>query len=201
MTPIDIATEKMLSDKDENIVKLFFTVRQIVVGADTRLVESIKWGMPHFDYNGIMCGVGAFKKHVSIWFHKGDLMSNKLNLFNADSSAKTMGQIKISNLDEIDADGILSYVKEAISINESLPAKKKTAKKSTSKPTKKLIESEGFQNELANNPVAQDFFESMTISQKNGYLEYIEEAKTETTKQKRISRSIERLAKGLKAIY
>jgi uncharacterized protein YdeI (YjbR/CyaY-like superfamily) len=157
--------------------------------------------MPHFDYKGIMCGIGTFKNHVSIWFHKGDLMTNKLNLFNADSSAKTMGQITMSNLDDIDHEGIISYVKEAIAINESQPPKQKSSKKNVVKIKKELIKSEDFQTALVSNLSAKDFFESLTISQKNVYLEYIEESKTDATKQKRIVRSLERLNNGLKSIY
>ncbi len=192
MSPIDLATEKMLLGKDEAIIELFFTVRQVVVETDSRLVESIKWGMPHFEYNGLLLGVGAFKKHVALWFHKGDKMSNNLSLFNADSKAKTMGQIKISQLSDVNSEGIL--------INENLPSKKKNSTKAK-KPAKQLIKSIEFENAITEHPEALDFFNSMTVSQRNGYLEYIEEAKTFATKHKRIIRSIERLNQGLKAIY
>jgi uncharacterized protein YdeI (YjbR/CyaY-like superfamily) len=191
----------MLSEKDESIKELFFTIRQIVLNAHPQLEEGIKWGMPHYDHKGIMCGIGAFKNHVSLWFHKGDLMSNNLELFNTDSSAKTMGQIKMSNLDEINSEGIAAYIKEAIAINELSPKKTKSVKKPVPKTKKELIISESFQSALSENLVAKELFESMTTSQKNGYLDYVEESKTEVTKQKRIARSIERIAKGLKTIY
>lgn len=201
MTSIDVATENMLSGKDESIKTLFFTVRQIIVEADDRLEENIKWGMPHFDLNGIMCGVGAFKNHVSIWFHKGELMKNELDLFDKGATAKTMGQIKISQMENLNASGILSYVKEAIKINENPPLKKKSQKKTVAKPVVKLIESPDFQQAIAEDLIAKDFFETLTVSQKNGFLNHVEEAKTEATKQKRILRNIERLNKGLKTIY
>lgn len=201
MTPIDVATEKMLSGKDESIITLFFTVRQIIVESDDRLEENIKWGMPHFDLNGIMCGLGAFKNHVSLWFHKGELMKDELDLFNKGVTSKTMGQIKISQLEDLNVSGILSYVKEAIKINENPPLKKKSQKKTVAKPVVKLIEPLDFQYAIAADLIAKDFFETLTVSQKNGFLNHIEEAKTEDTKQKGILRNIERLKKVLKTIY
>lgn len=191
----------MLSGKDERIVELFFTVRQIVVDTDKRLEECIKWGMPHFDYMGILCGIGAFKNHISIWFHKGDYLSNKLNLFKGDFSTKSMGQMKFSKLDEIDAQGIQSYVREAIAVNEKLFMQKKVSKTTVRKPIKKLIASPIFQTALAENLKEKHFFETLTIVQKNGFLQHIEEAKTEATKHKRIERCIARLSKGLKTVY
>ena len=201
MTPIDIATEKMLLGKDESIVELFFTVRQIVIETDYRLEESIKWGMPHFDYKGIICGIGAFKNHVSIWFHKGDYLSNELNLFKGDFSTKSMGHLKFSNLEEIDQEGVQAYLKEAIVVNEKLFDQKKTSKTRIKKPIKKLIKSPDFQTALSNNLMEKDFFERLTITQKNGFLQHVEESKSEATKQKRIERCLVRLKHSLKTIY
>ena len=201
MTPVDIGTEKMLSGKTDSIKELFFTLRQVIVEVDDSIVESIKWGMPHFDYEGIMCGVGAFKNHVSIWFHKGDKMSNNLNLFNAETDTKKLGQIKFFQLADIDTKGIQAYVREAIKINIALKTAPKVKAKLVKKAPKKLMDSKDLNEALMKNPRAEEVFMSMTVSQKNGYIEYIEESKQAATKKKRIARSVERLANGLKAIY
>jgi hypothetical protein len=45
--------------------------------ADPQIVETLKWGVPHFDHNGIVAGMAAFKQHAaygsgaSAWCRKG----------------------------------------------------------------------------------------------------------------------------------
>ena len=47
-------------------------VREIILGADPRVTESIKWQAPTFEYKG---NIASFfpksKKHVSLMFHQG----------------------------------------------------------------------------------------------------------------------------------
>jgi hypothetical protein len=47
-------------------------VREIILGADPRVTESIKWQAPTFEYRG---NIASFypkaKKHVSLMFHQG----------------------------------------------------------------------------------------------------------------------------------
>lgn len=38
--------------------------------------ETIKWGVPHFEFHGILGGMAAFKEHVSFGFWKSKLKVN-----------------------------------------------------------------------------------------------------------------------------
>ena len=38
-------------------------IRAIVHEACPEVEETIKWSMPHFEYEGILCGMGSFKEH------------------------------------------------------------------------------------------------------------------------------------------
>src|ERR1700741_5134526 len=49
-------------------------LRKIVHAGCPEAVEIIKWSMPHFDYKGVMCGMGAFKEHCSFGFWKEALI-------------------------------------------------------------------------------------------------------------------------------
>src|SRR4030095_2079363 len=40
--------------------------------------ETIKWGVPAFDYKGPMCGMAAFKEYVTFGFWKHSLLSDRL---------------------------------------------------------------------------------------------------------------------------
>ena len=48
-------------------------IRSVVHEACPEVEETIKWGVPHFDYKGMMCGMAAFKHHCTFGFWKGAL--------------------------------------------------------------------------------------------------------------------------------
>ncbi len=49
-------------------------LRKIVHAGCPEVKETIKWNFPHFDYEGIMCGMAAFKEHCAFGFWKAELM-------------------------------------------------------------------------------------------------------------------------------
>ena len=49
-------------------------IREIVHSACPDVVETTKWSMPFFDYEGPLCNMAAFKEHVSFGFWKGALV-------------------------------------------------------------------------------------------------------------------------------
>lgn len=59
--------------KYENPMKpLVEAVRQIVLGADKRMAETIKWQSPTFTYKGNLASFNPrSKKHASLMFHTG----------------------------------------------------------------------------------------------------------------------------------
>lgn len=190
------AFDKILSSKTEEIQELFLQIREVLVNHDERLTEDVKWGMPSYDYKTIVVGLGAFKNHVSIWFHKGALMKDDLGLFSPGDN-KEMRQIKYVPGDEINVEGIKLYLDEAIALNEAGIK----IKKEKSAASKEIIDSSDFMEELVKHKEASNFFNGLTINQQNNFTTYIEEAKQEVTKKKRIARSIERLSNGLKTTY
>ena len=52
-------------------------LRKLVHQGCPEVQETMKWRMPHFEYNGIMLGIAAFKEHCSIGFWKGELLLAK----------------------------------------------------------------------------------------------------------------------------
>lgn len=188
--------EKRLTGKSQEICDLFYKIREILINHDDRLTESIKWGMPSYDYKTIVAGLGAFKGHVSIWFHKGAAMSDDLGLF-VPGDNKEMKQIKFHPGDSIDVAGVKQYLNEALALNEAGVK----IKKERSNLSKNLVDSSALMEELVKHKEASAFFNGLTISQQNNFTTYVEDAKQETTKIKRIERCIERLSKGLKTTF
>src|SRR4029079_10478204 len=52
-------------------------LREVVHRGCPEVAETIKWGMPHFDYKGLICGMAAFKSHCAFHFWKGELIMGK----------------------------------------------------------------------------------------------------------------------------
>lgn len=105
-----------------------------------------------------------------------------------------MGQFgKITDLSELPKDKILiEYIKEAARLNEDgvkLPAKPKNEKQELDIP-------DYFKAALNKNKKAKATFESFSYSNKKEYVEWITEAKSEATRQKRLETAIEWLAEG-----
>ena len=101
---------------------------------------------------------------------------------------------KITSLQDLPSDAIIkSYIKEAMALNDAdvkLPKSKKVIAET------KLIIPEYFQKRLNKNKIAKATFEKMPPSHKKEYLQWIPEAKTETTREKRISTTLEWLEEG-----
>ena len=72
-------------------------VRALMHKACPKIEESIKWGVPHFDYKGIVAGMAAFKAHAAFGFWSSRLLKEKLakdsaKLFPTSGDAAMFGQ-------------------------------------------------------------------------------------------------------------
>lgn len=169
--------------------------------ASKDLVETIKWSVPHFDYNGIVSGTAAFKKHVSFGFWKSKLMSDPKGLFKEDPRA-SMCHMKFESVDDVPDEKVLvAYIKEAMALNEAeqiasqsedrAKKKKKTAAKALPVPPDLMAELKKPANKKA-----RTTFENFPPSKKKDYIEWLTEAKREETRSKRLATTIEWLNEG-----
>jgi len=156
--------------------------------------EKIKWGMAFFDYKGPMTHIAAFKAHCAIGFWKALLLEEFSNTLQLEERT-AMGHFgKIGGIDEMPSDEILiPIIVEAWRLNEEnvkLPAKNKVVKEIDDSVPEEL------KIALSKAPQAQFNFEKFSPSHKREYSNWIREAKTETTKLKRINTAIEQLNEG-----
>ncbi len=158
-------------------------VRVLVHQAHPDIEENIKWGMPSFDYKGIVCHLAAFKQHCSFGFFKHKLIKG----LEGDGGMNSFGQLKsIADLpkDEL----LITYIKEAVLLNEQgvkLP-KKATPKRALKVPAE-------LQAALDKNPKAKEVFDNFAYTHRKEYVGWIVEAKRPETKEKRINQTIELL--------
>lgn len=168
-------------------------LRKLVHKACPAVEEKIKWGMPSFEYKGLMCGFAAFKNHCTFGFWKAALMKDSMLMENAKSEV-AMGHLgRITSLKDLPSDAkIMAYIKEAMKLNDDgiKVVKPKTTQKKDLVIPKEIIVP------ISQNKKAFINFEAFSTSNKRDYIEWIIEAKTDTTKNKRLAQAIEWIAEG-----
>jgi uncharacterized protein YdeI (YjbR/CyaY-like superfamily) len=168
-------------------------IRNLIHQAVPGIVETVKWGHPHFDYKGPAFGIGAFKEHLGLNFWKARLMDDPHKLFIYDGTAGSFGKIK--SLADLPADNILlAYFRHAIQLNEK--GIKAPAPKKTPIEKKDLIVPDDLIAAFKINTVAMQHFEEFSPSAKKEYLTWLEEAKSDDTRAKRLETMIEWVSEG-----
>jgi uncharacterized protein YdeI (YjbR/CyaY-like superfamily) len=169
-------------------------IRELVHKTCPDVEEKMKWSMPFFDYKGeMLCHMAAFKQHAVMSFWKASLMKDPVLMENA-TSETSMGHLgRITSLKDLPSDKkIAGWIKEAMLLNDKgiKVAKPKPAER------KELIVPDYFTKALNKNKAAKNTFENFAYSHRKEYLQWITEAKTEETRNKRMASAIEMLAEG-----
>ncbi len=151
----------------------------------TEFEETLKWSIPTYTINGKnVAGMAAFKNYFGIWFFQGVFLRDEKNVLINAQEEKTvaMRQWRFSSMDEIDEKLIKAYLAEAIQ-------NQKDGKEV--KPQKKpLVIPEQLQAALDKDASLSKAFEKFSLSHKREYADYINEAKREDTKQRRLEKII-----------
>ncbi|MBB6112514.1 protein of unknown function (DU1801) [Mucilaginibacter lappiensis] len=167
-------------------------IREVVHEASPLITETIKWSMPFFDYKGPVCQMAAFKQHCAFGFWRWSLISGDLKDSN-DTSAGSFG--RITDIADLSSKEILiAYVLQGIELNEK-GIKNASPKKAPAEKTE-LVIPDYFIDFLAAHPKAVQVFYDFSYSQKKEYVEWITEAKTEATRQKRLETAAEWMNEG-----
>lgn len=169
-------------------------IRELVHKTCPEVEEKMKWSFPHFDYKGeMMCSMAAFKQHAVFGFWKAALMKDPLLVETAKSEV-AMGHLgRITSLKDLPSDKkMTAWIKEAMKLNEQgiKVAKPKPVEK------KELVVPDYFTKALSKNKKAKQVFDNFAYSHRKEYLQWITEAKTEETRNKRMATAVEWIAEG-----
>lgn len=167
-------------------------LREVVHEACPTVEETVKWGSPHFDHKGIMCGMAAFKAHCAFGFWKASLIPGlKANRANGGEAMGNLGCIRA--IDDLPPRvELLGFVTQAARLNEEGVAAvrpKKAAKPPAEVPPELAAA-------LAANRKAQAVFEAFPPSHRREYIQWIVEAKRDETRARRIAQTVEWVAEG-----
>ncbi len=173
--------------------KLLVRMRQLIHSTDAEVEETWKWNSPHFDHEGIMIGLQAFKEHVAVWFHKGALIKDPKKLFEAlpKGEEKGMRSYKLYEGDKINEAAFVDLVKQAVALNL------KGTKLTDAKPARKaLVIPEDLEQVLHKDPTAWANWEAFNYSCKKEYIEWVTDAKQDETRKRRIAQALEKIREG-----
>jgi uncharacterized protein YdeI (YjbR/CyaY-like superfamily) len=167
-------------------------IRKAFHDGEPEIEETIKWRFPHFERNGIVAGMAAFKEHVRFGFWKGKLMRDPAGILRAEEEGSmTAGRFR--DVSELPAHEVLvDYVREAVGLNAA-GVKVDRPKKAPAPPAEVP---DDLANALKKAPAAAKYFASLAPSHKREYITWITEAKQPATREKRLATTIEWLSEG-----
>jgi uncharacterized protein YdeI (YjbR/CyaY-like superfamily) len=162
-------------------------IRERVHAVIPDVEEAIKWSHPTYCKGGkIILGTAAFKEHAVVNFWRGQELG-----FEAKTGA--MGQLgKLTRVEQLPQD-FDEMIAKAASLSQT-PAPRKP--KHAPKPLPDLHPD--FAAALGNSPKAKATLDGFAPSHRREYLEWIAEAKQDSTRQKRIADAIRWLSEGKK---
>lgn len=183
-------------------------LRETVHQALPEVEEDIKWSMPFFTYKGKnFCMMAAFKHHCAFHFWgAGDVMGaapkKTVDGENGSQRAKVdrekgMGSFgKITSLKEVPSKRELTaYLKKAKELRDSgasTPMRKKKPPKPPAKTPTYML------SVLKKNKRALATWDAFSPSAKREYIEWITEAKSEETRDRRLEQAIAWVSEGKK---
>ena len=195
MPTIDARVDAYIAKSAEFAQPILSHIRKLVHKACPDVTETIKWQMPFFEYSGaIICNMAGFKQHCSVGFWNAPLLKDPAGVLQL-KDKNAMGHLdRITSLKDLPADKVLiALIKEGAALNEQ--GIKKPAKTDKA-PKAPLAEPAELTAALKKNKKAKTSFETFPPSHRREYIQWITEAKTDATREKRIAQTIEWLEEG-----
>ena len=170
-------------------------LRGVIHAACPDAVETIKWSMPFFDYKGPLCSIAAFKAHCVFRFWKGELIGDE------DGQRDAMGKVdRITSVKDLPPRRVLvAMVKKAAQLNEghvAAPWQEKRAQARVARAAKPVVVPKDLAAALKKNRKAREAFEAFSPSHRREYIEWIESAKREETRTRRLETALAQIAEG-----
>jgi len=188
MPSLDPRVDAYIGKAEEFARPILAEIRARVHAACPRVEETIKWGMPNFVYaGGILCGMAAFRRHVSFGYWKHALVMDGAERDGMGSYGKLASLRDLPPKARMQAD-----LKKAMRLNEEgvKPERARSAPKPPPEVPSDLAA------RLSGNKAAKATFEAFPPSCRREYIDWIIEAKREETRAKRLAQAVEWMAEG-----
>lgn len=165
-------------------------IRKLMHAGCPELTENIKWGMPVFEYHGTIGSMAAFKEHAVFGFMKEDLIPGMKQYIKEKEAMGSWG--RITSLAGIPPDDeIIGFVRAAAQLNVN------GVKSPKRKPKPVVVNMpEDFMKAIRAHKKALATYENFSPSNKRDYADWINEAKSDETRKKRMETAIQWMAEG-----
>lgn len=116
--------DAIISNCDDWRGEMLSRLRRIVLAADPRIGEGVKWkkpskpeGVPVWSSDGIVCIGEMLKNAVRLTFPKGARLDDPNELFNARLTSNTVRAIDVGEGEEPSEEALTALVREAVRLN------------------------------------------------------------------------------------
>jgi uncharacterized protein YdeI (YjbR/CyaY-like superfamily) len=153
--------------------------------------ENWKWSTPAFDYKGVFCSMAAFKAHCIFGFWKHQLLIDRGVIKPDDVALGHRG--KLTSIDDLPPEKeLVKILKAAAELNDK--GIKLERPKTAPKPPVKVPAY--LKSALQKNRKAAATFAAFSPSHKREYVEWMTEAKSDDTRNRRVTQAVEWMAEG-----
>jgi uncharacterized protein YdeI (YjbR/CyaY-like superfamily) len=161
-------------------------VRDTVHAACPDVEEAIKWSMPHFSYKGLFCHMAAFKQHCAFGFFQSE------KVLGTPRSAGAMGSFgRVTAVGDLPPKKtLIGYLRKAKALKDEGAATPRRRARPAPKLPADLAAA------LKQNAKARSMFDAFSPSHKREYIEWITDAKTDQTRDRRLQSAVAMIAEG-----
>ena len=172
-------------------------LREALHGAVPDVEEAIKWSMPFFTYKGvILANIAGFRQHCAF-----GLWNENVEAVRAETGGEQRGQSmgsfgKITSIDDLPSDAKLRklIMEAAAKIADGTRTKAWAGRAKRDRPEAEVPPA--LAAALKKHKTAAAQFDGFSPSCRREYCEWIAEAKTDATRDKRIAQAVEWIAEG-----
>lgn len=182
--------DEFASDVPDFSKAICLRLDELIHTAAPDIQEGKKWQFAaYWTEKGLVCGMYAAKAFVTFTFYDGALMQDAKKLFNYGDVNARNRSIKFTTVQDVGKHekDILSYIQEAVE-NSKKGLKTKVSEQTITVPKdlKQALQQAGL----------YERFEAQTYTMRKEYIVWVEDAKKEETRKRRIEKALSNIAKG-----
>lgn len=169
-------------------------LREWILDWQPDLAEAIKWNMLCFSARGLVCGISACRRHLSLTFFRGGELPDPARLFNQHGREGAILSIRLTTLDGLDRPALRALLAEAVALDaDPLPPPPRPPRAPWPMP-------DFFRAALAEprHRAAAKGFQNLAPTYQREYLVWLSTAKRPKTREQRLSETLAALAAGRK---
>jgi len=107
--------DSWISEHDPAIRQICEVLRNLILGADSGIKESVKWGNPVYEKRSRLFYLSATDRYVSLGFFTGARLTDPEGRI--EGTGKSMRHVKVKALEDIEMDRFSAWIGEAIALD------------------------------------------------------------------------------------